>query len=175
MAFHHTRIVLYVILWLFSLVLLGLTADRLYYTTHLKRNDPLHDGINFYDPIIVELMVTSALMLFWIPYIVHVIHGVHEKRVLYRFRGEIIGLFVLWVMWLVGAAYATSLWPDLSWCHQYRPCRILTTLVAFAWMGWIILTIILLATVLFAWSNRAFNEPLHGRWNPRASVFRSRA
>ena len=51
--------------WLFSAVLLGLTATRLHYTLFLPPYDPLNNGQSFFDPIVVELAVTSILALFW--------------------------------------------------------------------------------------------------------------
>ena len=54
--------------WLFSAVLLGLTATRLHYTLFLPPFDPLNNGQPFYDPIIAELLVTSVLALFWSSY-----------------------------------------------------------------------------------------------------------
>ena len=34
--------------WLFAAVLLGLSAQRLHYTTHLPLGDPLNEGKHFY-------------------------------------------------------------------------------------------------------------------------------
>ncbi|KAF8890930.1 hypothetical protein BD779DRAFT_1515271 [Infundibulicybe gibba] len=166
------RIALYCVLTLFSVVLLGLSAARIHYTTHLPRGDPLNGGKNFYDPIVVELLVTSILTIPWSIFIIISIHKRVESRLVSLFRGEIIGLAVLWLFWLVGAAIATSIWGDLSFCHKYQACRILTALVAFSWMGWIILSIILAVSMLFSLANGALLEPLHGRWDPRASHYR---
>ncbi|EPQ55516.1 hypothetical protein GLOTRDRAFT_138422 [Gloeophyllum trabeum ATCC 11539] len=174
-AVWHLRVLLYSWLWLVSAVLLGLTAWRLYYTTHIPLGDPLHDGVDFYDPIVAELLATSILTLLWSAYIIHVISGVYERRLISRFRGELIGLLILFVLWLVGAAIATTYWGNLSWCWVYRPCRVLTALVAFAWIGWASIFIIFVYTLLFVLSNRVVMEPLHARWNPRVSVFGRRA
>ena len=57
-----------VLQWLFSAVLLGLTATRLHYTLFLPPFDPLNNGQPFYDPIVAELLVTSVLALFWSSY-----------------------------------------------------------------------------------------------------------
>ncbi|KZT21816.1 hypothetical protein NEOLEDRAFT_1181362 [Neolentinus lepideus HHB14362 ss-1] len=174
LAFWHIRVALYSWLWVFSAVLLGLTAWRLYYTTHIPLGDPLNSGVDFYDPIVAELLATSILTLIWSSYIIHVISGVYERRLISRFRGELIGLLVLFVLWLVGAAIATTYWGNLHWCWIYRPCRILTALLAFAWIGWITIFFIFVYTLLFALSNNVVMEPLHARWNPRVSVFGGR-
>ncbi|KAF9007217.1 hypothetical protein BDQ17DRAFT_1238185 [Cyathus striatus] len=167
------RIALYATLFIFSLVLFGLSGARLHYTTHLPPGDPLNNGTNFYDPIVAELLVTTLFAMVWSIFLIHTIHKRVENRWVYTFRAEIVGLCILWLMWLVGAAVATSIWGDLSFCQQFRACRLLTALVAFSWMGWIILTTILAISILFSFANRAWVEPMHGRWDPRASIWRS--
>jgi hypothetical protein len=103
--FHSIRIVLYIFLvglvvssllhacllslclqWLLSVVLLGITAERIYYTEHLPAGDPLNGGRNFYgtlyswlpsllvlnritlDRTAAELLATSAIAVLWIPF-----------------------------------------------------------------------------------------------------------
>ncbi|KAI0691568.1 hypothetical protein C8Q76DRAFT_771967 [Earliella scabrosa] len=166
------RIALYVVLWLFSAVLLGLTGTRLHYTLFLPPYDPLNNGQAFYDPIAVELLATSVLALFWSSFIIHIIHRSYDYGRLSSFAGELFGLFVLFVMFLVGAAIATTFWGDLFWCHTYWQCRVLTVLVAFAWMCWVITFALLLVSILFAAANSAFFHPLHGRYDPHASFYR---
>ncbi|KAI0070218.1 hypothetical protein K474DRAFT_1609093 [Panus rudis PR-1116 ss-1] len=165
------RVFIYVTLWLFAAVLLGLTAHRIHYTTHIPPGDPLNGGADFYDPIIAELLASSALTLLWIPWVVHVLTRDAEYGFLGTFAGEILGLFCLFVLWLVGAAIATTFWGDLSWCHQFLPCRILTVIVAFAWMGWILIFTLLIISLLFAFMNSSFGRPLHGRYDPRGSTY----
>ncbi|KIM89662.1 hypothetical protein PILCRDRAFT_192356 [Piloderma croceum F 1598] len=173
MALHALRIILYVLLFLFSIVLFGLCAARLHYTTHLPPNDPLNGGTSFYDPIVAELLVTSLFTMLWSPTIAHAVHTKYEyrRRYLSSFLFELAGLGLFFVFWIVGAGVATSLWGNLRFCHQYQACRILTTLVAFAWMGFIMIFILLVVSTLFAISNNAFHEPLHGRWDPRESHY----
>ncbi|KAK7046127.1 hypothetical protein VNI00_007130 [Paramarasmius palmivorus] len=102
----------------------------------------------------------------------HAIYKRRENRFLSTFRGELIGSFILWIMILVGAAIASKPpWGNLSWCWIYLPCRVLTAMLAFAWLCFIFLTILIAIATIFAISNRAFNEPLHGRWDPRASHY----
>ncbi|KIK67200.1 hypothetical protein GYMLUDRAFT_37266 [Collybiopsis luxurians FD-317 M1] len=165
------RISLYSALAIFSIVQLGLTAARLHYTTHLPLGDPLNGGSNFYDPIVAELLATSILSIFWSWFIIHCIHKRHENRFITTFRGELIGLFVLWLMQLVGAAIATTFWGKLSFCQIYQACRLLTALVAFGWMNFIILTFVFLVDIAFVVANDGWREPLHGRWDPRASHY----
>jgi len=70
--------------FLFSCVLLGLTAYRLHYTLNVPVGDPVNNGVDFYgtsavfstieqgilntfllDPIMPEILVASILSLFW--------------------------------------------------------------------------------------------------------------
>lgn len=165
------RIALYFALAIFSIVLLGLTAARIHYTTHLPPGDPLNGGADFFDPIVAELLVTSLLVIAWSFFIIHSIHKRNENRFISTFRGELVGLFILWLMYLVGAAIATSFWGNLGWCQIYLACRLLSTLVAFAWMNFIIMSFIFFVDIAFVVANKGLREPLHGRWDPRASHY----
>ncbi|KAI0742220.1 hypothetical protein C8Q80DRAFT_1186786 [Daedaleopsis nitida] len=166
------RVGLYVLLWLFSVVLLGLSATRLHYTLFLPPYDPLNNGQSFFDPIVVELAVTSILTLFWSSFIIHIIHRSYDYGRVSSFAGELLGLFVLSVAFLVGAAISTTFWGHLSWCHQYWQCRVLTVLVAFAWMCWILTLVLIVISILFAIANSALFRPLHGRYDPHSSFYR---
>ncbi|KAF7375221.1 hypothetical protein MSAN_00408700 [Mycena sanguinolenta] len=165
---------LYCIFGLFSLVLFGLTAARLHYTTHLPAGDPLHNGKNFYDPIVAELIFSALFGMLWAVYGVLTIHHMREDRLISSFASEILVLSILFLLYLVGAAIATSIWGDLSFCQEFRACRILTAMLAFAWMSWIVLSCSLAASVFVAIANRAFFSPFHGRWNPRDSTYSDR-
>ncbi|KAI1792693.1 hypothetical protein LXA43DRAFT_310464 [Ganoderma leucocontextum] len=165
------RVGLYVVLWLFSAVLLGLTGTRLHYTLFLPAYDPLNHGKPFYDPIAAELLATSVIALFWSSYIIHVIHRSYDYGRFSSFAAELLGLMSLFTLYLVGAAIASTLWGDLFFCDQYWQCRVLTVLVAFAWMCWVITFALIVICVLFAVANAAFFHPLHGRYDPRASFF----
>ncbi|KAF9069998.1 hypothetical protein BDP27DRAFT_1293065 [Rhodocollybia butyracea] len=165
------RISLYSALAIFSIVLLGLAGARIHYTTHLSPDDPLNHGSDFYDPIVAELIATSSLAILWSWFIIHCIHKRHENRFISTFLGEFIGLFVLWLMYLVGAAIATTFWGNLAFCQVFIQCRTLTALVAFAWMNFIIMTFIFIVDIAFVVANGGLREPLHGRWDPRASHY----
>jgi len=172
--FSMIRTFLYSVFGVFSLVLFGLTAARLRYTTHLPPGDPLNNGSDFFDPIVVELLFSSLLGMIWSVYAIVAIHHMREDRWIYTFFSEIVILSILFVLYLVGAAIATHLWGDLSFCQQFRACRILTALVAFSWMSWIIILCSLVASVFVAIANAAFFAPFHGRWNPRESTYSDR-
>ncbi|KAJ7638127.1 hypothetical protein B0H17DRAFT_1106223 [Mycena rosella] len=162
------RTCLYCVFGLFSLVLFGLTAARLQYTTHLPLGDPSTTGI------ISSLLFSALLGMIWSVYAVIAIHHMREDRWIYSFFSEILVLSALFLLYLVGAAIATHIWGDLSFCQQFRACRILTTMVAFAWMSWIVLLGSLVASIVVVAANGALFDPFHGRWNPRESTYSSR-
>ncbi|KAF5362619.1 hypothetical protein D9758_009605 [Tetrapyrgos nigripes] len=179
------RIALYFALSIFSIVVLGLAAARLHYTLNLPLGDPLNFGVSFHDPIVVELLVTSILTMLWSWHVIHVIHKRRETRFVSTFRGGFVVLFILWVMWLVGAAIATHAsnppqtnlrWGDLSSCWGFKACRILTAFLAFVWISWIVATIIFIIEILFvSQNNGALRGPYHGRWDPRRSEYGNEA
>jgi hypothetical protein len=163
------RILLYAALWVFAVCQLGMTAARLHYTRHIPRGDPLNGGHDFYDPIIAELLATSILSMLWAPLLMVRIHKRHENTCLSTFGAELIGLFVLFMFWITGAGIATHQWGNLAWCRIYQPCRLLTAIVAFSWMGWIMILFLLAINIGYIIINDAFSEPLHGHYDPRLS------
>ncbi|KAI0027392.1 hypothetical protein K488DRAFT_90903 [Vararia minispora EC-137] len=165
-SFSSIRIVFYILLWLFSVILLGLSCSRIHYTTHLERTDPLHNGRPFYDPIVAELIATTILAILWAPFAVHAIWKRRERGLITSFAFEGVSLFVLWLMYLVGAAIATSIWGDLSFCRQFWQCRELTALVAFAWLSWITLFSLFSFAILIPARNNAWSAPMHGYYVP---------
>ncbi|RDB18326.1 hypothetical protein Hypma_000513 [Hypsizygus marmoreus] len=165
------RIGLYIALAIFSFILFCLSAARLHYTTHLPPGDPLNNGKSFYDPIVAEILFTTLITIPWSIFIVYCIHKRVESRLVSTFRGELIGLGILWIFWIVGASVASNIWGNLFFCQQFEACRILTTMLAFAWLGWIVITMILVVSMLFSFANKALLEPLHGRWDPRISAY----
>jgi len=119
-----------------------------------------------------------------------------EFRFITTFLGEIIALIILWFFWIVGTGIATvcviffhliagsidywnsiqskSSWQGLEGCQRFGPCQVLSALLGFAWLSWITLTALLVVTLLFSVANHAFQQPLHGRWDPRISMYSSR-
>ncbi|PPQ97055.1 hypothetical protein CVT26_001278 [Gymnopilus dilepis] len=165
------RIGLYGALLFWSFVLMCLAAARLNYTNHLPRGDPLNGGHSFTDPIVGEILFTTLITIPWSIYIIWAIITRYEHPTFATFLVESVGLSILWIFWIAGAGGATGPWGNLSWCQQFEACRVLSALVAFAWLGWLTLTALLALTLLFAIANKAFGEPLHGRWNPRESRY----
>ncbi|KAF9450764.1 hypothetical protein P691DRAFT_725466 [Macrolepiota fuliginosa MF-IS2] len=157
------RLGLYAVLTIFAFILMCISAARLHFTT----------GVGFYDPIVAELLFTALITISWSIFVVLAMFKRFEFGFVTTFLGEIVALAILWLFWLVGAAVASSIWGDLSFCQQLSQCRLLTAMLAFAWLGWITLTALLVVTVLFSIANSALWQPLHGRWDPRISMYSS--
>lgn len=64
-------------------------------------------------------------------------------------------------------------WGNLSACWHYGSCRVLTALLAFTWMSWVMVLALLATSFLFASANKAFREPMHGRWDRRETFYGS--
>ncbi|VDB94172.1 unnamed protein product [Peniophora sp. CBMAI 1063] len=172
-SFSGLRIFLYGTLWVFAVVELALTAVRLHYTLTFAPGDPLNGGRHFYDPVNVELLVTSCLAILWAPHAIHAISRRRDRGFVTSFTFENIALFILWVMMLVGAAYATHLWGGVSYCWKgYWQCRELSAMLAFAWMSWIIMTFLWILAIFIPTRNSAWdNQPMHGYYlGPRESL-----
>lgn len=165
------RMGMYSLLALFSILVLGLSAARLQYTTHLPIGDPLNNGRSFHDPVVAEILFTTLLTIIWCIFIIYSIHKRYENPYLSTFLGEIIGLSVLWIFWIVGAAIASTMWGNLGWCQTFEACRVLSAFIAFSWLAWLVLTLLLGFSLLFSFANKGFMDPLHGRWNPRESHY----
>lgn len=135
------RLPLYCILWFFSVVVFGLTITRLNYTLHLPKGDPLNHGADFYDPVVAELLVCSLLAFGFAPFIVKPDFMSALRVNLFSEVSpavtETIALAALWLLWLIGAGIATSIWPNLSFCYNFAACRVLAAMTAFAWLGWL--------------------------------------
>ncbi|KAJ7095942.1 hypothetical protein B0H15DRAFT_798377 [Mycena belliarum] len=158
----------YAILALFSLIVFGLTIGRINYTNHLPRGDPLNRGRDFYDPDIVELLVTSMMSMAWAGYVIFTIYRRVENNLVSTFRGELVGLFIIWMFWIVGTAIATTMWGSLGFCQEFEPCRVLSAIVAFAWLCWLLVSFNFAVSLTFILANGALLEPLHGQWVPTA-------
>jgi hypothetical protein len=117
-----------------------------------------------------------------------------DRLVIHTSAVECIALSMFWMMWFIGTAIATvssilhllresypdddhtqTFWGNLGWCHQYSPCRVLTALVAFAWIGWVVLLSLLGLALVHTFVNRAWTDPMHGYLYPRDSFVPAQA
>ncbi|KAF9018370.1 hypothetical protein BDZ89DRAFT_1140044 [Hymenopellis radicata] len=143
----------YCLFWIISCVELGLTAYRVHLTEHQGS----------IEPIMVELIVSSSLAIFWIPIASLMLMGDPEathtrsKRIV---PIEVAGACVLWVMWLVGAVYTTNkILPGKNYCVAGgKECHILTAILAFSWMGWSLLSIVIVMGLMHLAATRTPKE-----------------
>ncbi|KAF7314203.1 hypothetical protein MKEN_00892500 [Mycena kentingensis (nom. inval.)] len=161
------RKISYAIFAFFSFLVFALTIARLAYTNNLPKGDSLNRGRNFYDPVVVELLVTSMMSMAWAGFIIYTIHKRVSENYVSTFRGELVGLFVVWMFWLVGTAIATNFWGNLGFCAQFEACRVLSAMVAFSWLAWLAVTFNFAVSLIFIVANGALLEPLHGQWVPQ--------
>ncbi|EJD06316.1 uncharacterized protein FOMMEDRAFT_165160 [Fomitiporia mediterranea MF3/22] len=135
------RRALYALLWMISVAELGFTAYRIHYT---RKNFGTHESI------IVELLVVSILTIIWAP-LTLIFHrsapnstgstSTSRSGGLGFLHGETTGNFIIWVLWLVGAAIATHNWPTRAIAGPGKQGRILITIVALAWVAFSLLTL----------------------------------
>jgi len=161
------RKISYGILTFFSFIVFCLTIARLAYTDNLPRGDSLNGGRSFYDPDVVELLITSMMSMAWAGFLLYTIHKRVEDNLVSTFRGELVGLFIVWMFWIVGTAIATNSWGNLGFCSAFEQCRVLSAMVAFSWLSWLAVTFNFGVSLIFIIANGALLEPLHGQWVPQ--------
>lgn len=144
------RIFFHALLWTSAVILLGLTAYRVHYTKRLALGDILTSRRHFYDPVIVELLVTSCLTIIGSLGVLAALAARRKGRWGSKSFGmENIYLFIIWVMFLVGAAVTTHKWLRLKWCRgSYKVCRILETIKAFSWICFGLATFLILFAIV---------------------------
>ncbi|KIY65142.1 hypothetical protein CYLTODRAFT_424619 [Cylindrobasidium torrendii FP15055 ss-10] len=126
------RTATYGLLWAFTVIVLGLASYRVHYTTDLTHS---------YEPIIVELICSAILAIVGIPILFFLVAKGHLVV-------ELVSVFILWVFFLVGSVDVTNdILPGDRYCDYKHiggenECDIVTTLLAFSWMSWSLLTIV---------------------------------
>ena len=80
--------------------------------------------------------------------------------------GELAGLMILFILWIVGAAIATKKWGNLGWCHAYSACRLLTAIEAFTWMSWIMTFFLTVSCIGYVIKYSGSAHPVHGGYYP---------
>jgi len=95
----------------------------------------------------------------------------YEHSIVSRTWFEVAGLTFLWFFWLGGTAAATDDWPAdlLARCTRFSQCRELQALLAFAWLGWITLSVLLAGTIYAAVTRRSWPDHTHGEWTGGAT------
>ncbi|KAF8905157.1 hypothetical protein CPB85DRAFT_1255076 [Mucidula mucida] len=140
---------LYLLFWMCACVLLGLMAYQM---------DLNYTKFNVWEDIEEEILVTTAMAIAWVP-ITSITIAVSQRPGARILSFEVIGAVVLWIQYLVGAAYFTNkvfdgkgdCTPDMS----DKDCDVMTTILAFTWIEWSLLTFILVLSI-----SRIDNSPL---------------
>ncbi|KAF9075366.1 hypothetical protein BDP27DRAFT_1285954 [Rhodocollybia butyracea] len=149
------RVGLYGALLIFSFILFVLSCARINYTLHLSRGDPLNNGRDFYDPVVPELIFTTLVTMGWSGLMLFLFFkGTLKIRFLRLYGDELVGLVILWLFWIGGAAAASTLWGNLSFCQQFQACQVLSALETFAWFGWLTLTAMIIISVVVVIQSR---------------------
>ncbi|KAF8518887.1 hypothetical protein JB92DRAFT_2901028 [Gautieria morchelliformis] len=105
--------------------------------------------------------------LIFAPFMLYTLYAEYVHGFLTVVAFELGAAVLIWIIWLASTAAATNVWPDLSFCVQFRACTNLQAMIAFAYLGWICLTLIMLITTVSATRNRAWREHAHGAWSDR--------
>jgi hypothetical protein len=90
------------------------------------------------------------------------IHHRHEASVFHTFLHSLIGLLLITILFIAGAAVSNRYWCDLSWCWDNTHCRLLTVLLGFAWSCAILSIILLLLEFFWVIHHKAWKQPMHG-------------
>ncbi|KAJ7600690.1 hypothetical protein C8J56DRAFT_14892 [Mycena floridula] len=146
------RFFLYSLLWLVSVALLGVTAFRIHFTRQHFFPSP------GYERIVAELLVTSILTILWTPFAFFMLFRDRFTDTFGspRVHHEHIGLSILWLMWLVGAVITTNrIIPGKNWCGVGQQCDVLTAILALAWTGWSLLTLLGIFSLMHTAAARA--------------------
>jgi len=137
-AWRLSRLVLYVLIWIFSVILIGFTASRIHFT---------HATAQFFEPITAEILSTSIIALIWTTYIILFL-GVQAGGVAASYAVENFFNIILWVLYLVGNAIFSHKFAHIGQCRRgAETCRILTGIMAFAWINWAFLTFLIIISL----------------------------
>jgi len=159
------RLVLYLLLGLWSFFLFIFCVVRLAYTLTPRAKGDLMNGLPFYDGSVVELLVSSILGFGFSIFMCTTIRSRKTSGYSSRNWFEVSFLFLLWMLWLGGASAASAVWPDLSWCIMFSPCRVLQALMGWAWLGWLCLTFLFLPTLWIVAAARNWDDNFFDTWN----------
>ncbi|KAG9014006.1 hypothetical protein FRB94_000203 [Tulasnella sp. JGI-2019a] len=161
-SFAAVRLILYSILMFWAFLLFCLCCARMSYTSYAGPNRVL----SYYDAAIGELLVSAIFTLFFVPTMFWMIRS-RSSAIPARVWFEVTGLSVLWLFWICGAGAASNYFGSLSWCHD-GACSVVRALLAFAWLGWITLTVLLGGSLAFAIKYGGWNSEVCDSWGSTA-------
>jgi len=164
------RLVLYLLLGLWSSLLFIFCVVTLAYTLTPSSEKSLMDGLPVYDPSVVELLVSSILGFGFSMFMWTTIRSRKTSEYGSRNWFEVSFLFLLWMLWLGGASAASTVWPDLSRCIVYSPCQILQALMGWAWLGWLCLSFLFIPTLWIVAAARNWDDNIFDTWDYNRSA-----
>ncbi|KAF9076809.1 hypothetical protein BDP27DRAFT_1209883, partial [Rhodocollybia butyracea] len=132
---------------LFTFILFVLCCVRINFTLGQRFYESELNG--FAEPVVAELLFTTIVTLLWCVLMLCIFFIKKlELEFLRLYWHELLGLVILWLLWLGGAAAASSIFGDLSFCQGSQACQILSAFLAFAWLGLITLTVMLIVSTV---------------------------
>ncbi|KAK2462198.1 hypothetical protein APHAL10511_005786 [Amanita phalloides] len=133
-----TRLVLYGMIWIFSVILIGFTSSRIHFT---------HATAGFYEPITAEILSTSVIALIWTTFMMLFL-GLRVGGIAASFIVENVFNLCIWVLYLVGNAIFSHKFAHIGQCRKgAETCRILTGVMAFGWINWAFFTFLIILSV----------------------------
>jgi hypothetical protein len=57
-----------------------------------------------------------------------------------------------------------SIWPNLNFCVQFSTCQVLQAMMAWAWLGWITITLLLFISLFYALKTRRWYAQIPQAW-----------
>ncbi|KAF5353291.1 hypothetical protein D9756_007965 [Leucocoprinus leucothites] len=175
MAFHPVRIILYIFFFMFSVILMGLTAYRIHSTKSKSGPDVLTTRTHFSTPIISELLTVSILGTLFSLWMLFCLFAKIGRGFLGVYAFEWFWLAILFVMSLVGAGVVTHEFSNLRWCRYARACRVLEAIKAFSWIFWGWTVFLMLNSLMNMFRNRAGpTGSVHGRRDTMGSYPQTR-
>jgi len=154
----------YVTLAFWSLMLFIFTIARLVYTLSPRTDRFLNNGRPFYESTVMELVVCAIFGMAWSGVMIFVLRA-QQSLAFVSTNGFEIGMLTLfWFLWIGGAASATTIWPTLNFCVQFSTCQVLQAMMAWAWLGWITITLLLFTSLFFAIRTRRWQAQLPNSW-----------
>jgi len=161
----------YVLLFFFSFMTLVFTVVRMAYTLGDRGGDKfLNDGKPFYETVVMEMAVVSLMTIIWAIFLIFLLRTEKKSGFLSRNWFEAVALGALWMLWIGGAAGSTSIWPDLNFCVQFSQCRILQAMMAWMWLGWIVITFLLIPMLYFSITRDCWAGRVYDGWQPEAET-----
>ncbi|KAF8631760.1 hypothetical protein AX15_002216 [Amanita polypyramis BW_CC] len=164
--FRASRIFLYALIWIFSVILIGFTSSRIHFT---------HASAGFYEPITAEILSTSIIALLWTSFMMLFL-ALRIGGVVASYFVENVMNFIIWVLYLVGTAIFSHKFAHIGKCRRgAETCRIITGAMAFSWINWALFTfLIMISLAHMAWAEAAVTAPGYSEKVERGAETRER-